>query len=275
MTGTLDLVFPEHAVTIAGLPAVAETALIAVWGACVAPAGTSSASTIVVERTAGGYDVASENGVRDHTTDEERVAPMVEAFLYASFLRWHPNDTILHAATIVREGRPIVLLGRSGAGKSSVALEAAGAGWGYVTDELTLVDGPKLRGIPRTIQFHLSTVAASLPARLANLDTESYRVLDESGAWCSQPLFSWQELRVVRGVLPASRALVFALAGQADATETSPISPAEVLAEMIRERRGEWGDLGHLVGEGRAYRLSWREPREALEAIARAADRAP
>jgi hypothetical protein len=138
-----------------------------------------------------------------------------------------------------------------------------------------MVDGPKLRGIPRTIQFHLSTEETPLPARLANLDTQSYRMPAESGGWCSQPLFPWQELRVIRNVLPASKATVFVLAGRADATGTTPVSASEVLAEMIRERRGEWGDLGPLVGDGRAYRLSWREPREALEAIARAADRTP
>lgn len=269
MTRPLRLAFPERQVVIRGLPALAERAVRAVWGACVTEDEHAECSLLEVRRDDDGYAVTGENDIVDRTTEESHVAPMVEAFLYGALRRWHPEDTFLHAATVVLRGRPMVLSGSSGSGKSSIALEAARAGWDYVTDELTMIDGAVLRGISRTIQFHPIPAGTPLPARLQELDTESYRIKSEDGVVRHQPLYPWSRLRVIESPLRAEEALFVALEGPREETLLEPITPTQALAAAIRERRSERGSFGQLLGEGRAFRLSWREPAEAVVELAR------
>ncbi|MGE9115877.1 ATP-binding cassette domain-containing protein, partial [Escherichia coli] len=47
---------------------------------------------------------------------------------------------LLHAATVERDGRAIVLTGESGAGKSTLAALLSGRGWRLMGDEFALVN---------------------------------------------------------------------------------------------------------------------------------------
>jgi HprK-related kinase A len=54
----------------------------------------------------------------------------------------------LHAATLVRHGRGVVLAGASGAGKSTLAAALLARGWQYLCDEFALIDPATLRVHP-------------------------------------------------------------------------------------------------------------------------------
>ncbi len=68
--------------------------------------------------------------------------------------------TLLHAATIAHDGRAILLCGKSGAGKTSLAFAAARKRWDYVSGDATaLVRGiatPHIIGRPFEIRFRAS-----------------------------------------------------------------------------------------------------------------------
>ena len=51
-----------------------------------------------------------------------------------------PNLVHLHAASVARGGRAVVLAGRSGDGKSTLTAKLMQAGWDYVTDEQVTLD---------------------------------------------------------------------------------------------------------------------------------------
>lgn len=62
--------------------------------------------------------------------------PLLHAFKGLSLeTPWVP----IHAAAVAREGRAVVVVGMSGAGKTSIALAAAMTGWDYLGDDAILV----------------------------------------------------------------------------------------------------------------------------------------
>jgi hypothetical protein len=53
----------------------------------------------------------------------------------------------VHAAAVAFDGRGILIAGRGGMGKTSLALACAEAGWRYVGDDFVLIGGPPLRAV--------------------------------------------------------------------------------------------------------------------------------
>ncbi|CAN5662505.1 hypothetical protein BH20ACT1_BH20ACT1_07910 [soil metagenome] len=77
---------------------------------------------------------------------------------------------VLHAAGLSQEGASLLVLGGSGAGKSSVVLAGVRAGWRPMSDDLVVVrlgaDGPQARGIRRPVAGPSEMVdSAALGAR--------------------------------------------------------------------------------------------------------------
>jgi len=73
------------------------------------------------------------------------------------YLEWGINQRVMdtrgeflqiHAATLVRRGRGVVLAGSSGSGKSTLAAALLARGWQYLCDEFALVDTETLRVHP-------------------------------------------------------------------------------------------------------------------------------
>ena len=75
---------------------------------------------------------------------------------------------LLHAATVEREGRAIVLTGESGAGKSTLAALLSARGWRLMGDEFALLDPETglLHAFPRLVSLKnaaIDVVRAALP----------------------------------------------------------------------------------------------------------------
>ena len=76
------------------------------------------------------------------------------------------SGILLHAAAVARGGRSLLLAGKTGAGKTTLATWLVRRGCDYLTDELVWVDasGTRLRGFARPL--HLKTEAGALFAGL-------------------------------------------------------------------------------------------------------------
>ena len=76
------------------------------------------------------------------------------------------SGILLHAAAVARGGRSLLLAGKTGAGKTTLATWLVRRGCDYLTDELVWIDasGTRLRGFARPL--HLKTEAGELFAAL-------------------------------------------------------------------------------------------------------------
>jgi hypothetical protein len=77
------------------------------------------------------------------------IAAEVERLLLQNVVLATPHLLTLHAATLQRDGRTLLLTGPSGAGKTALSLALAHAGWSFGSDEIVLIDRDlSLRPLP-------------------------------------------------------------------------------------------------------------------------------
>ncbi len=199
----------------------------------------------------------------EQCADASQLLPTVEVTIYNLLHSIHDKLTVIHSAALQRGGSTLMLVGQSGAGKSSLALEAFRQGWTYRTDEITVTDGHQLWGIARAIQFEPKPVGTSLPPLLAKADTESCQWLDQELGLLCQPLHEVPAIDLPPAALE-DVTLVFLHSGHA--TELTPVNGVEAL---LRLHQGCFGhplhDLGALAA--RAWTLGWTESSRALQQI--------
>jgi hypothetical protein len=104
----------------------------------------------------------------DPVADTSDLVPLFELDLYQQAAERAAPGWLLHAATLERDGRALVLAGPSGAGKTSLTLALLARGWRLVTEEMTLVDR----------ELAVVGLARPIHARAASEVPPSWRVRD-------------------------------------------------------------------------------------------------
>jgi hypothetical protein len=83
------------------------------------------------------------------TCETAAIVAHVERLLIQTVIAGTPHLLTLHAAALQREGRPLLLTGPSGAGKTTLSLALARAGWSFGSDEIVLLGRDRnLRALP-------------------------------------------------------------------------------------------------------------------------------
>lgn len=138
----------------------------------------------------------------------------------------------LHAAAIARDGRGLLLCGRSGSGKSTAALALARSGWAFLGDDTSYLDrdGDAIAVRARWSDVHLTPSSLEVLLRP-----------EERGA-AHRPAGSEKFFLPVRefpGIEPAAtcraRWLVFPRIVDRDASRLVPVGPAEALPELLAQ----------------------------------------
>ncbi|HSI03825.1 MAG TPA: hypothetical protein VLC93_05090 [Myxococcota bacterium] len=89
---------------------------------------------------ASSYTARVNDVVLYESASEHEVVSAIELDIYDRVMRAAQGRWLVHAATLAHDDRGLVLVGASGAGKSTMALALVAKGASYVTDEMTLID---------------------------------------------------------------------------------------------------------------------------------------
>lgn len=210
--------------------------------------------------------------------DEERVEPDPVAAvrtlnheLIQAAMRRNREHYYVHAAVVERRGGAIALPGLSRAGKSTLALALVLEGARFLSDEL-LVWHPasrRLRTLPRALKIRDECVAyfPELADRFRG-----------GGEGRFLPFEALAPDVLSAGDIPLA-AVVVPRWSSAGAMRLEPITRGQALLALAESSLNfgthgpssiEW--LSGLVEEARAFRLDWREPREAARAVLRELD---
>ena len=156
------------------------------------------------------------------TLTPEYVIPYILWELTRLLLENTPPGVPIHAAAVTRGGRALVLAGRTHAGKSTLAAWLTHRGWGFLTDEVAVLDLD--RGLPWVEPFWrpIGVRHGGPLDELAGADpTVSESLLPASTVG---PL----------GTEAPLAAFVMPHYSPADASDLTPLSPAATLTELTR-----------------------------------------
>jgi hypothetical protein len=215
----------------------------------------------------------SEDGRSGLLAPRDQLAVRMKGFLLERMFEWGGSFAALHAACLSDGKGGILLLGSPGGGKSTLALALLTKGYGYASDDVTLVnpDGT-VTGVPLApgIKEGSWTTAEGLGASLSPFpvhrrpDGQSVRFarIDPEKVVPSCAVDLILNLRRAEGA----------------AAELRPMGPEEALGELLRESRsndgrcsvGTMSALAHLVRGAAAFHLHYAEAMQAADLIAAA-----
>lgn len=155
---------------------------------------------------------------------------------------------LLPAGALVSDGSAVILLGRSGAGKTSVIARALAAGRAALgDDQIILTEDGGVRPWPRRLRVY-PDLRATAPAAVRRLPPGRRAALgglavlrSATRGWIAPSLpLRWQELGAeqVAGPVPAHRIIVLERGGEADAISARSLS-GDAVASLTREILGE------------------------------------
>jgi hypothetical protein len=242
--------------------------LSGVWAGCAKPiVPTTCALRFTAEACGDGFSITGDDQVLCNPELREDVLPLLESAIYRAIPAWHDLQVLLHAACVRRGPTSLLLLGRSGAGKSSLALAAVRRGFEYYSDEITITDGMRVWGVPRAIQFEPIADGGQPPPWAPEVDLQHYHLRLPGGRRATLPFWLPPADQIPTAPAAANQLCVYAVE-RGPATLLEPCSPIEALA-LLHEAafRPPSLDLGRLVRPGRCGRLSWRDPESAIDLL--------
>ena len=150
----------------------------------------------------------------------------LEAALCQAIIEFHRGYMAVHACTIYASDLAILLVGRSGAGKTTLSLALARRGLTVATDDVALVEPETLNVLPIPRCFHL--------------DSQSVALLEADGlqfpeSWKRLSFMVPSELGVHATTPCRASVLVFMSGPRAEQPRIAAISQAEMVAHLLSE----------------------------------------
>ncbi len=191
--------------------------------------------------------------------------PRLEWDFLSRAIQRHERSLVLHAGAVVFAGWLVLLVGESGAGKSTFTRLLLQRGASYLSDDMVAFDGGEVRGVRRTVQFDPLPVSEAVPPWLVDCDLTSYAV--NSGAKAARvPLWTTDHAVSKSHQSSPGRTVVVRL----ERAATPSFGRLDALARVaalhgaaLKTARAYDGRLD----PGPAFGLTWREPEEDARAL--------
>jgi hypothetical protein len=239
-------------------------------------AGRTVESVLTIEPFRGRYRILEEGIVVEEAIGTRSVTDYLHFRIFAHSLAARPRAAILHAASLRRGGRRVLIAGAATTGKTTLALRLLRAGYDFEGDEHVFLEGDGVVARPRACRVKESSLAllsdiaeaiSSAPAYVDDLGCTIFNVDPRTigGAW-----------RIEKGDVDCVIVLRRNHGGYSSLRPMQPIALAQALvSEMgLREidRGVSIGAVAALVGRAKGFDLSLGDLETAVMCVHRALD---
>jgi hypothetical protein len=168
----LDCSILDSTIRIEGLPPAVRGRMAELLRPFVVPSAEAAGEPLMrlraVRRGRGDWIVRAEESAPDVRSDLDgggRINHLLASLEWRAVgdaLAASTGYAVVHAAALTRGANTVLLLGRSGAGKTTLTLGLMGRGWEPFTDDMTLIDTASLEvhTFPRCFHIEGATLAA-------------------------------------------------------------------------------------------------------------------
>lgn len=191
--------------------------------------GTAAVIDLLVTRNGSGFRIAEDSPPHNFwlCKDRHALVPFLEWVIHQLIAQRLSHAVTLHAGVAGPVDRPILLLGSSGVGKSTLVLELMKGGWSYWSDDLAVIDvDHRCVPYPKAIKFegrHPRRARLSRGTMLSfRIGHRAYRYLR---LW-RMAGFHWGRPAPVAGMVVLARC-------SADPPRLAGLSPAQAMEGLL------------------------------------------
>jgi hypothetical protein len=242
-------------------------------------AAPKAETVLVIEPLQGRYRVLEEGQEVDEDVGVRSLVDRLHSRLYTSSLGDRPQAGLLHAASLRRGGRRLLIAGAAAAGKTTLALRLIRSGYDLEGDEHVFLEEDGVIARPRGCRVkegslallpEVAKVMSSLPVYVDHLGRRIFNVDPRTigGSW-----------RIEKGEVACLIVLRPNHGGRSSLRPLAPLGLAQALmSEMgLREvgRRASIGAIAGFVNRTRGFELSLGDHESAVRCVDHALNEAP
>jgi hypothetical protein len=231
---------------------------------------------ISVEPFRGRYRIVKEGQTIEEAVDTRSIVDFLHARLFSYALQERPRSAIVHAALLRRRDKRMLIAGSRGAGKTTLTLRLARAGYEMEGDEHVFIDDGGVIARPRA--YRVKETALPLLPDLGDVILASPNYQDVRGRriFNVDPTTIGGKWRIEQGSVDCVIVLRPNHGGYSSLRPMAPMMVAQALISELgmrdMDRGASIGAVATLVGRAKGFDLSLGDHYSAMTCIDRALD---